>query len=130
MLRQLPLFRHFGDVEIWETLRIGQWHRLQSGATVIREGEACEGFYIIASGDVRVSRGGELLNTLGGGQFFGDVLYFEGSGAPRSTTVTAGAPVVLLEIKGASLRGASAACQVQFNQALLRILVRRVERLR
>lgn len=59
---------------------------------------------------------------------FGDVLYFESAVAPRSTTVTASTPVVLLEIKGESLRRASTACQVQYNQALLRMLVKRVER--
>jgi hypothetical protein len=128
VLRQLPLFQGFGDVEIWETLRIGLWHGLPAGATVIREGEICGGFFIIAAGKVAVSRAGQQLNTLGAGQFFGDVLYFEGSVAPRSTTVTATVPVVLLEIKGESQRRASAACQVQYNQALLRMLVRRVER--
>jgi hypothetical protein len=129
VLRQLPLFHGFGDVEMWETLRIGLWRSLPADATVIREGEICGGFFVIAAGKVVVSRGGQQLNTLGAGQFFGDVLYFEAGAAPRSTTVTASAPVVLLEIKGESLRRASAACQVQFNQALLRLLVRRVERL-
>ncbi len=128
MLRQLPLFQGFGDVEIWETLRIGQWRGEPAGAAVIREGEICGGFYIIAAGKVAVSRAGQQLNTLSAGQFFGDVLYFDASVAPRSTTVTTLAPVVLLEIRGESLRRASAACQVQFNQALLRMLVRRVER--
>jgi serine/threonine protein kinase len=127
-LRNLPLFQGFGDVEIWETLRIALWHNLPAEATVIREGEICGGFFVIAAGKVSVSREGQQLNTLGAGQFFGDVLYFESSYAPRSTTVTASTPVVLLEIKGESLRRASAACQVQFNQALLRMLVRRVER--
>ncbi|MCC6209521.1 MAG: protein kinase [Burkholderiales bacterium] len=128
LLRPLPLFRGFGDIEIWETLRIGRWLRLRAGATVIREGEPCEGFYIIAAGEALVSRDGQALDKLGPGHFFGDVLYFEASRAPRGTTVTATAQVELLEIRGAALRGASAACQVQFNQALLRMLVRRVER--
>ncbi len=128
VLRQLPLFKGFGDVEIWETLRIGLWRSLPADATVIREGEICGGFFIIAAGKVLVSRGGKPLNTLGAGQFFGDVLYFESAVAPRSTTVTASTPVVLLEIKGESLRRASTACQVQYNQALLRMLVKRVER--
>jgi len=128
VLRQLPLFQGFGDVEIWEALRIGVWRSLPEGATVIREAEVCGGFYVIAAGEVAVSRAGRLLSTLGAGKFFGDVLYFEGSAKPRSSTVTASAPVVLLEIKGESLRRASTACQVQFNQALLRMLVKRVER--
>ena len=128
VLRQLPLFQAFGDVEIWETLRIGLWHGLRAGATVTREGETCVGFYIIAAGEVLVSRNGQALDKLGAGQFFGDVLYFEGSGNARNTTVTAATPVVLLEIKAESLRRASAACQVQYNQALLRMLAKRLER--
>jgi serine/threonine protein kinase len=128
VLRQMPLFRGFGDVEIWEALRIGHWRRLEAGTAVIREGEPCEGFYVIAAGEAVVSRAGKPLDKLGIGHFFGDVLYFEASRAPRGTTVTATSPVELLEIQGAALRGASAACQVQFNQALLRMLVRRVER--
>ena len=129
VLCQLPLFREFGDVEIWEALRIGAWHRLREGTTIIREGEACRGFFVIAAGEVVLSRDGRTLDTLGEGQFFGDVLYFEEGGAPRATTMTSASPVVLLEISAEALRRASAACQVRFDRALLRMLVNRVERL-
>ena len=50
-------------------------------------------------------------------------------GAPRETTVTSASPVVLLGIGAEALRRASAACQVQFDRALLKMLVNRVERL-
>lgn len=126
---QLPLFRGFGEVEIWEALRIGTWQRLREGATIIREGEAFQGFFVIAAGEVIVSRDGRALETLREGQFFGDVLYFEPGGAPRETTITSASPVELLVISAEALRRASAACQVQFDRALLRMLVNRVERL-
>ena len=129
VLCQLSLFREFGDVEIWEALRIGTWHRLREGTAIIREGEACRGFFVIAAGEVVVSRDGQSLGALGEGQFFGDVLYFQEGGAPRDTTMTSASPVVLLEISAEALRRASAACQVQFDRALLRMLVNRVERL-
>ena len=129
VLCQLPLFQEFGDVEIWEALRIGVWHRLREGTTLIREGEACRGFFVIAAGNVVVSRGGVSLESLGEGQLFGDILYFEDRDAPRDTTMTSASPVVLLEITAGSLRRASAACQVQFDHALLRTLVNRIERL-
>ncbi len=129
VLCQLPLFQGFGDVEIWETLRIGTWLRLREGTTIIREGAACRGFFIIAAGEVVVSRDARSLDTLGEGQFFGDVLYFEEGGAPRETTMTSATPVVLLEIKAEALWRASPACQVQFDRALLKMLVNRVERL-
>lgn len=127
VLRQMPLFQSFGDVEIWETLRVGTWHQLRAGATLIREGEACTGFFIIVAGNIIVSRDGQALDTLAEGQFFGDVLYFEDSAAPRTTTMTSASPVVLLEIKAEALRAATAACKVRFDHALLRILVNRME---
>jgi predicted Ser/Thr protein kinase len=127
-LRRLPLFQGFGEVEIWETLRIGAWRRLREGVTLVREGEVCPGFFILVAGEVVVSASGRALDVLREGQFFGDVLYFEDSGAPRGTTVTSASPVVLLEIRGEALARASAACQVQFNRALLRMLVNRAER--
>lgn len=129
VLCQLPLFQGFGDVEIWEALRMGTWHRLRDGTTLIREGERCRSFFIVAAGQVVVSRGGQSLGTLGEGQLFGDILYFEDRNAPRETTIASASPVVLLEITAESLRRASAACQVQFDHALLRTLVKRMERL-
>lgn len=129
VLRQLPLFRGFGDVEIWEALRIGTWHRLRGGTTLIREGETCRSFFVIAEGEVVVSRTGRSLGSMGEGQIFGDILYFEDRSTPRATTITSASPVVLLEIAAESLRRASAACQARFERALLRTLLEKVERL-
>lgn len=128
-LRQLPFFRGFGDVEIWETLRIGQWHRLPEAAIVVREGDAGDGFFVLAAGEVLVSRAGSPLESLLPGHCFGEILYFEGGSMRRTTTISATTGVVLLEIKAGSLARASPACQVQYNQAFLRILVKRIERL-
>jgi serine/threonine protein kinase len=128
VLCQLALFQAFRDVEIWETLRIGSWRRFGEGTTLIREGEVFPGFFIIVSGSVAVSRGGQLLDTLGEGQFFGDLLYFEDPGSARSTSVASTSAVVLFEIRAEALRRASPRCQMQFNQALLRMLVNRMER--
>ena len=100
------------------------------GTTLIREGEVCPGLFHHRYG----RRRGQPRRAVAGhacapGQFFGDVLYFEDSGTPRGTTVTSASPVVLVEIRAEALRRASAACQVQFDRALLRMLVNRVERL-
>ena len=128
-LRLLPLFRDFGDIEIWETLRIGQWHRMPAGTTVVREGDSCDGFFILASGETLVSRAGNALETLMPGHCFGEILYFEGSSTIRNTTIAASTALILMEVKARALARASPACQMQFNQAFLRVLVKRIERL-
>lgn len=127
-LRQLPFFGGFGDVEIWETLRISRWHRISSGTMVVREGEADDGFFILLAGQLVVSRGGMALDTLERGHCFGKILYFEEGGAARSTSIRAMENAVLMEIKAGALARASAACQVQYYQSFLRILMNRIDR--
>jgi serine/threonine protein kinase len=127
-LRRLALFEDFSEVEIWEALRIGVWHRQREGTTLLSEGEPCDSVFVLVAGTVLVSRAGRVLDRLGEGQFFGNMLYFEDRSGPRQTTVSAAAPVVLLEIRAEALRRASAACQAQFTRAMLRALVNRVER--
>jgi serine/threonine protein kinase len=127
-LRLLPFFSGFGDVEIWETLRISQWHRIPAGATVVREGDTGDGFFILAAGELFVSRGGVALDTLVRGHCFGKILYFEAGSAPRTTTILATTPVVLMEIKADALARASASCQVEYDRSFLRILMNRIER--
>lgn len=127
-LRQLPFFGGFGDVEIWETLRISRWHRISSGTTIVREGTADDGFFILLAGQLAVSRGGATLDTLEHGHCFGKILYFEEGSAPRSTSIRAMENAVLMEIKAGALARASAACQVQYYQSFLRILMNRIDR--
>ena len=125
-IKALPFFRNFRDVEIWETVRIAYFRRMQTSKTVIREGDVGESFYIIASGEARVTKSGNLLDTLRTGDCFGEILYFEDIRARRITTISSTTPLALIEIKAAALQKATDACQKQFNQAFLRILIDRL----
>jgi eukaryotic-like serine/threonine-protein kinase len=125
-IKALPFFRDFRDVEIWETVRIASFRRIRTSKTVIREGDVGESFYIIASGEARVTKSGNLLDTLRAGDCFGEILYFEDTRARRITTISSTTPLALIEIKAAALQKATDACQKQFNQAFLRILIDRL----
>jgi serine/threonine protein kinase len=125
-IKSLPFFHEFRDVEIWETVRIASFRRIQPGKTVIREGDIGESFYIVASGEAQVAKAGNLLDTLRAGDCFGEILYFEETRARRITTISSTKPLALIEIKAAALQKATDACQKQFNQAFLRILIDRL----
>lgn len=101
---------------------------MTAGTTVVREGDSGDGFFILTSGKVLVSRAGYALETLMPGHCFGEILYFEGSSTRRTTTITASTAVTVMEVKACALARASPACQMQFNQAFLRVLVKRIER--
>ncbi|MFN7753285.1 MAG: protein kinase domain-containing protein [Pseudomonadota bacterium] len=125
-VRELLFFDQFAEVEIWEMLRVTRWRWVMPGTTLIREGEQGDSFYVLADGEVRVSRGETTLNILRAGDCFGEMLYFNAPVARRTTTITALQPSLVVEIKAAALNAASAALQVQVNRAFLRILLDRL----
>ena len=125
-IKGLEFFRGFRDVEIWETLRIASFRRIQPDKIVIREGDVGENFYVIASGRAQVTKANNALDTMDPGDCFGEILYFEDTNAKRVTTISSISPLVVIEIKAAALQKASDACQKQFNQAFLRILIDRL----
>ncbi len=125
-LRDLSFFRDFHELEIWETLRFAVWQRLPEGAVIIKEGERGDALYLLVEGRAEVTRAGTQLATIAAGDLFGEMLYFADDTAERSTTVRSIGPVLVLEIKAAALGAASAACQVQFNRACIRLLIKRL----
>jgi hypothetical protein len=126
-VRALSFFQDFRDVEIWEALRLGSWHRFGGNETILREGEDGDGFFVLTAGEVRVSRGGKVLDVLKAGHCFGEILYFQDTHATRTTTIVTHTPCVALEIKARSLREASDGLQMQFNRSFMRVLVKRLE---
>lgn len=125
-LRGLPFFRGFREIETWEVLRAARWHRVPAGAVLIREGDTGDALYILIEGEAAVSRAGTLLATLGAGDCYGEMLYFSENIAARSTTIVASKPVHVIEIKAETLKALSAACQSQFSNACMRLLVNRL----
>jgi serine/threonine protein kinase len=125
-IKALAFFRDFRDVEVWETVRISSFRRIQQDKVVIKEGDIGESFFVIASGEARVTKSGSPLNTLEAGQCFGEILYFEETNSRRAITISSVSPMTVIEIKAAALQKASDACQKQFNKAFLRILIDRL----
>lgn len=63
---------------------------------IARQGEIGSGFFIIASGSVRVIRDGETLATLGPGEFVGELSVIDGR--PRIAQVVSAEPTICLAL--------------------------------
>ncbi len=63
---------------------------------IARQGDIGSGFFVVASGAVRVVRDGALLARLGPGEFFGELSVLDGK--PRTAQVLADGPTVCLAL--------------------------------
>lgn len=127
-IKAIPFFREFAHLDVWEMVRIAAFRRLAPRETVVREGEACESFFLIAAGGARVTSAGRSRSVLGDGDCFGEIPYFEDRGK-RTSSVVSITPLTIIEVNATALRQSSDACQKQFNRAFVRILLERVDRL-
>ena len=125
-LRDMPFFQDFGDVALWEAIRIGSWRKIGAETIVIKEGDQGESVYLLIEGEVGVTLMGKPLSTITPGGCFGEVLYFTGSTGRRTTTIVSVDKIVVLEIKSDALRSATDGCQVAFNKAFMRVLIDRL----
>jgi CRP-like cAMP-binding protein len=88
LLKNAPLFKDLDDAELGEIAALCKEERFESGAYVFREGEPGNRLYLIADGEVRISRdvpgsGEEALAVLKKGALFGEMSVFDRS--ERST---------------------------------------------
>jgi tRNA A-37 threonylcarbamoyl transferase component Bud32 len=125
-LRNMGFFEDFGDVALWEVVRIATWSTLAAGSAIIREGETGDGFYLLVKGEVAVTLEAKELAKISPGGCFGEMVYFARRGSRRNTTVTTRSEVTIIEIKASALRAATDSCQNAFNKAVARVLIERL----
>jgi len=125
-LRSLVFFKNFSDVELWEVLRISQWRKVPDSEYILRDGESGRSFFILAQGTVRVTKQGRLLSLLHRGDCFGEMAHLIEREFKRNSDVIAKNDVVLIEINPDVLTHATIGCRLQFGDAFLRMLVKRL----
>jgi CRP-like cAMP-binding protein len=76
--------------------------RLPQGKTLTRQGAVGREFFIVLEGTVDVEQNGRKVNTLGPGDFFGEIALL--TKRPRSATVTAASPLETLVMTGRDFR--------------------------
>jgi CRP/FNR family transcriptional regulator, cyclic AMP receptor protein len=69
---------------------------------MIREGERGREFFVLLEGTAEVTKDGRKINTLGPGDFFGEIALV--SDSPRTATVTATSPVHTLVVTDRAFR--------------------------
>jgi CRP-like cAMP-binding protein len=83
----MPLFTDMNYQELLEIVDVVRKESVDAEQAIVTEGEASDSLYVIASGAVRVERGGEAIAELGPGSHFGEMALL--TNRPRSATVRA-----------------------------------------
>jgi CRP-like cAMP-binding protein len=95
-LRKVPLFSGVSRRHLDLIARLADEVRWEAGKVLARQGERGLEFLLIVDGSARVERDGRIIARLGAGDFFGEMSLIDGK--PRTATVIADTPVVLLVI--------------------------------
>jgi eukaryotic-like serine/threonine-protein kinase len=125
-LRNLPFFRSFSDVELWEVLRFSDWKIAVRDQVIVKEGEPGDFFCILVSGDAKVMRKKRLLSMIREGECFGEMAYLSGENKVRTADVVAASESRMVRIPIAALERASEICRLNFDRAFLQVLVARL----
>jgi len=98
MLATVPLFSACSRKELEKIEKIADELDLPEGKVLCKEGESGREFFVLLGGEAIVRRRGRKVNTLGEGDFFGEIALI--SKLPRTATVTAATPLRALVVTG------------------------------
>jgi len=102
LIKSVPLFSRCSKKDLAEVAKLADEIDFGAGRELTREGSSGREFFVIVEGEVDVSRKGKKVNSLGAGDFFGEIALI--AHTPRTATVTSTTPVRLLVITGQSFK--------------------------
>ena len=102
LIRKVPLFARCSRAELKEIALLADEIDLHEGKEMTREGAPGREFFVLLEGTADVKKNRRRVNTLGPGDFFGEIALV--SREPRTATVIATSPVRALVITDRSFR--------------------------
>ncbi len=86
-LKKVPIFSGLPPRELDGIARSLKERSYEPGAVIVKQGDPGVGFFLIADGNVEVTRDGQRIREMGSGEFFGEMALMEER--VRTATVTA-----------------------------------------
>ena len=102
LIKRAPLFWNCTRRELQQIAQLADEIDLREGKEMTRQGERGREFFVLLEGDADVIKDGRTINTLGSGDFFGEIALV--SDTPRTATVKATSPVRALVITDRAFR--------------------------
>jgi CRP/FNR family cyclic AMP-dependent transcriptional regulator len=96
LIASVPLFQHCSKHDLQQIASAADEIDLPAGKLLTREGDRGREFFVLVDGTAEVRKDGELIRTLGPGDFLGEIALI--SREPRTATVTTTSDVQALVI--------------------------------
>jgi CRP/FNR family transcriptional regulator, cyclic AMP receptor protein len=103
-LAKQPVFARCSKKELEAVARIGTSILIEPGYVLTREGRRGYEFFVILEGEATCTIDGEQVNTLGAGDFFGEVALLDSQGT-RSATIVATTAMKVIVIDSREFSG-------------------------
>ena len=123
LLKTVPLFARCSKKELEAIASEADELELPAGRDLAIEGASGREFIVLVTGAADVRRKGRRINTLGGGDFLGEIALLTGS--PRTATVTSSSPCHLLVLTDRAFRRVTAAMP-SVNEKVMQALAERL----
>jgi CRP/FNR family cyclic AMP-dependent transcriptional regulator len=102
LMKSVPLFARCSKRELTEIASIADELDLAEGSTLTKQGTRGQEFVVIADGAAEVVRNGKRINSLGSGDFLGEIALI--TAQPRTATVKTTEPTRILVISASDFR--------------------------
>jgi CRP-like cAMP-binding protein len=102
LIKRVPLFSNCSKRELDEIAGIADELSIPEGKELTREGATGHEFLVLIDGSADVRRKSRKVNTLGSGDFLGEIALI--TGAPRTATVTTTSPSRMLVVTARDFR--------------------------
>jgi CRP-like cAMP-binding protein len=99
LLKRVPLFAGLNPEELSALAQITEEREVPAGTTLTTEGRHEGYFYAIASGTVRIDRGGRTINTLNDGDFLGEIALLDGGPRTAAAVTEATSRLIVMNNK-------------------------------
>ncbi|MEO8423183.1 MAG: cyclic nucleotide-binding domain-containing protein [Actinomycetota bacterium] len=97
VLGAVPLFEDLSHKQLKKVADLAEVARFMAGATLVKQGEIGDSFYVVLTGQAKVIANKKTMNHLLPGDHFGEISLLDGG--PRSASVVAETEMTLVIIR-------------------------------
>jgi CRP-like cAMP-binding protein len=101
-LGNIDLFRGLSKRDLTQVADMAKEIDFAAGQAMTEQGETGGRFYVLLDGEAEVTIGGDVVNTLKVGDYFGEISLIDGK--PRTATIVARSPVRTLSLSSWNFR--------------------------